>query len=140
MTFQGPRPFTSETLRAALAINSPKLVGEVYEIVQRRIAYESGRQQRLDSKATSLLTVSGISLAFTFTAAILCGDLFHPAGVYNHLLVMFGFAWLCGLAASAFAVSALFVTRGYAVPRNEVIFNSELLAEADAIEPDSERD
>jgi hypothetical protein len=136
---QKPPGFTRAMLRDALNINSPKLIKELYDIVQRRITYETGRQQRIDTKATSLLTASGVSvtLAFTFTAAITSETgvkLFHP--IFNYLLATFGAALACGFAAAALAVRALLVTKGYSTPSDEVIFDAKLLREANAIEPD----
>lgn len=136
---QKPLVFTRAMLRDALNINSPKLIKELYDIVQRRITYETGRQQRIDAKATSLLTASGVSvtLAFTFTAAISSPQgvvLFH--GIFNYLLGTFGAALACGFAAAACAIRALLVTKGYSTPSDDVIFDAKLLRDANAIEPD----
>lgn len=132
-------PFTAETLRAALAIRSPRIVKELYEIVQRRIAYESGRQQRLDSKATSLLTASGVSvtLAFSFLGVMSSKDggaTYHA--YFNWMLLAFGFAIISGLAAASFAIASLFVTKGYKSPNDEHIFDAEKLRAADSQDPE----
>src|SRR5438046_1833562 len=46
---------------------SPALVKEIYEIAQRQVQAEVGRQGRLDAKATSLMSAVGLCLTVTFT-------------------------------------------------------------------------
>lgn len=103
------------------------------------MASEAAREVSLNGKATSLLTASGLSLtvAFTFGGILLQ----HPdyldalgGGWSLVVAVMYGFALLFGLAASAIAVQALLVRDDYVGLAEEDIFNPDVLVESDRLD------
>jgi len=127
---------SEDEIIARLRLNSSKLVKEIYEIALRRVQYESGRQQRLDAKATSLLTATGLSLtvAFTFGATLLSAGgqaAFHE--FYNYVLLLFYSAISLGIVSAGFALGALLVRSGYATVRDTAVFNVALLQKANQL-------
>lgn len=121
---------TDELIRR-LAIDSPKLVQELYTISQRQIEAETARQSRLDAKAVSLLTASGISLTVASSlAAVLLPKLAgsHPvlAGLIAFLLA---FTAICGFLTVLFAVLTLRV-KEYLTPSEQTIFDEAALKKA----------
>jgi hypothetical protein len=67
------KDLTAVELRDRVDLHSPLLIKELYESALRQIQHETARQTRLDGKATSLLTATGLSLtvAFAFGGQIL---------------------------------------------------------------------
>ena len=130
------RDLTPKELSEALALRNTKLVKELYETAQRQLKAESERQTRLDSKATGLLTVVGLSLTvvFTFGGQFVWGQAPHLRG-YPHgwpvILTALGIAIAAGLFAGAFAMLALRVRGSYMTMSNATIFNEPALADAD---------
>ncbi len=123
-------PLTEESLRARLAIDSPELVQELFTIAQGQVVTEAGRQSRLDAKANSLLTATGLSLtvAFTFGGLLITqAKAFYIIGV----TVAFAAAVTCGFVAAIHAVVGLRVTDRYRSVDEENVFDSEILRTAD---------
>jgi hypothetical protein len=128
------QPLDEQTLRERLTLGSPDLVKELYEIAQRQVAFETGRQTRLDAKATSLLTAAGLALtvAFTFGGQVLLNhpDAFRTA--HRCTVIAFAVGVPCGLAAAIFAVAALLVRGSYRAVNEHTVFDPALLKDADA--------
>jgi hypothetical protein len=95
-----------EELERRLRLHSPVLVKELYDIAVRQVQYETGRQGRLDDKATSLLQVVGFSLtvAFTFGGQFLASraDGLRQLGrLWTAILIIFGCAIAFGRRGAA---------------------------------------
>ncbi len=134
-----PTELTEETLRERLALNSPELVDQLFLLVQNLIATETGRQTRLDAKATSLLTAAGLALTVTtgFVGATLARpDLKWPAPVLGAACVLFAIGVILALLAAIWAVRALRVRDSYRTAHEDALFNPALLLEANASAPD----
>jgi hypothetical protein len=120
-------------LQQRLTLGSPALVKELYQIAQRQLEAEKGRQFRLDAKATSLLTVAGLSLTVVLTfvgpAVLKTSESFRTV----HAMTTFSFAVavFSDTVAAILAVWALRV-RDYITVNEHAIFDPVLLAEADA--------
>ncbi len=115
-------------VRDRLRLNSPELVENIYELAKAQVAYETGRQGRLDSKATSLLTASGLSVtvAFSFgTTLITYGSRFD--GV---VIVAYAAAVSLGLTAAILAVAALKVAGTYTTVSDHAVFDAGELPRA----------
>jgi hypothetical protein len=120
--------FTEEQVRLKLAIDSPELTEELYQIAQQQIQSEIGRQTRLDAKATSLLTAAGLSLTIVFTfgnTLVTQTTIFNPC-----ILIGYVVAVTCGLVAASFAVSALRVRSAYFSIDERVTLDPAMLKEA----------
>lgn len=118
--------------------SSPELTNEVYELAKSQVQYEAGRQARLDAKATSLLTASGlaITLAFVFGGALINLSLNREVGWW--IVVAYLAAVLCGLVAAWHAIKALRVREDYLTLNDEAVFNDEILTLADRMETETE--
>lgn len=90
----------------------PQLVKEINDLVVRQMATETGRQQRLDAKATSLLGAVGLTLTVLSTFGVqLVTSLAPAAQLHPKLTMALGAAALIatglGLLAAVCAVRAL---------------------------------
>ncbi len=140
-----PPGLSRDELGSRLALSSPKLVKELYDIAIRQIAEENARQTRLDAKATSLLTAAGLSLtvAFTFGGQLVLGH--HKTGADHLDFPWWGVAAFCaalfaGLSAAAFAMRALLVGGGYRAIDEQEIFKRDLLSYAEGhYHPEAEK-
>jgi hypothetical protein len=138
-TSAAPRlpPLTEEEIRKAISIYSPAIVKELYETTLRQIQNETGRQSRLDSKATSLLTATGLSLtvAFTLGGQLLIGQADKWAGMppvaWKIAAGIYWFTVGAGLVASVFAVSALRIRDEYRSINERNVFDAEVLDQTD---------
>lgn len=133
---------SGDDLAKRLARYSPDLVEEVAKVARDALASENARESSLNGKATSLLTASGLSLtvAFTFGGMLLQ----HPeyldslnSGWAAVVPFLYGGALLCGLAATGFALGALFVTSKYVGLTEANVFDPEVLGEADRLDVES---
>lgn len=105
---------------------------EVFDAVQRQVTFEIGRQTRLDTKASSLLGATGLSLtvAFTFGGQILLNnaDVLGEFGVIGVVAdSVFVLAVVSGLVSASYALRALFV-RGSATASPDELFKKSVLA------------
>jgi hypothetical protein len=128
------QPLSQKELAERLALGSPKLVEELWNIAQKQVDIEIARHTRLDTKATSLLTAAGLSLtvAFTFGSTLLT-----KADAFKHwekqVVFIFALTVILGLAAAFMAVRALALREQLGV--NELaIFDVADLKEADGPE------
>lgn len=122
---------TEVQIRARLTINSPELVKELYDIAQRQVQAEVGRQTRLDAKATSLLTAAGLSLtvAFTFGSTLITKP--EAFETWHRFVVgAFALALVLGLTAAILAVRALLVRDNYMTVNEAAVFDPEVLEDA----------
>jgi len=125
--------------KARLVLHSTALVEDLYAIAKEQVASEAARDLGLTSKAVSLLTASGLALTVAFTFGSLLIQ--HPEvlsglfWLFKYLLtVLYCLALLLGLAASAFALSAVRIRSDYVAISEENVFNKELLAKADELD------
>jgi hypothetical protein len=138
-----PPDLTREELSKRLRLGSTALVKELYEIALRQIQSETGRQTRLDGKATSLLTAVGLSLtvAFTFGGQVLLAHATELRAIdaprWTFALVIFAFALIAGLGAGVLAMLALRV-QAYATVDEQAVFNETMLAQAEGAETEEE--
>jgi hypothetical protein len=128
---------TLSELRDRVNLHSPLLVKELHETTLRQIQSETGRQTRLDGKATSLLTATGLSLtvAFAFGGQILIAHA-DKLKAYGHrwwiaVVVTYSLAVLSGLFASFFATWALRVHGAHGTVSEDNVFNDDVLKAAD---------
>ena len=129
-----PEPLTEAQLDAALQLHSPVLVKDLYEAAQRQMAFETGRQGRLDAKATGLLQAAGLALtvASTFGAQLAARSGYLKSLPWL-LLVMIGGTLLAGLGAAFMAIWALKVRDGEYLTVNErTLFSPDVLEAADS--------
>jgi hypothetical protein len=123
------------TLEKRMTLGWPRLIGEVYALAQRQVQFETGRQGRLDGKATSLLSAAGLSLtvAFTFGGLLLANKAVLKAkiGWYYAAVSGFGVAILFGLATAAFALWALRVRGANRGVSEEAVFSEAILKRAE---------
>lgn len=132
-------PLTEEQLKQRVTLGSPALLKELYELAQRQILAENGRQSRLDAKGTSLLTAAGLALtvAFTFGGQIILGH--RSTSDTAHILLSpaaqsaFAIGVIFGLAAACFAVWALFVRGDYLTLNEHAVFSEEALKVAEDV-------
>ncbi len=122
---------TQKALASAITLNSTKLIEELWTITQKQVDFEVARHGRLESKATSLLTATGLSLtvAFTFGSTLLKeGKSF---GNWYYLTVLF-FALSCmaGLVAAVLAVAGLMLREQRGINEHS-LFYEPLLKAAD---------
>lgn len=127
---------TPGQLDEALTLHSPVLLKNLYEAAQRQITFETGRQGRLDAKATGLLQAAGLSLTVgsTFGAQLAARTTKAPA----LLLVVIGVVLVLGLAAAGMAIRALRVRQDYGTVNERTLFAKDLLADADSHEKDKQ--
>lgn len=125
---------TAEQLSQRLFLKSSGIAAEIHSMALRQIQSEEQRESRLDGKAQGLLVTAGLSL----TAASTFGGIYlHPE--YMKLLgrlapwaiLAYGLALLCGVAASACAVHALFVRDEYQTVDEQVVLDETALKKAD---------
>lgn len=132
-----PARLTYEQLKERAA-RSPHIVNELYDVAQKQILAETGRQGRLDAKATSLLGAVGLSLtvAFTFGGSLITNHSTFAAHslVYAVISTCFFLAVALGIAAGGFALGALLVRQGYVALSEQAVFDDETLALADGQE------
>lgn len=124
---------TAAEIKEAVALESPSLVKEVYELVQRQLQSEAARQTILDGKANSLLTAVGLSLTLSISIGyqMVLGQQTAANSMpqwYRNLLVIVltlgtGFA----LASSIHAIYSLRVSKCYRAVNAEDIFNKDIL-------------
>ena len=94
-------PLTKYDLARILTINSSKLVEELWTLTQKQVDFEIARHGRLEAKATSLLTATGLSLTVAFTfGATLIKEAAKFEDWYKPVVFSFGFACTAGLAAA----------------------------------------
>jgi hypothetical protein len=127
---------TDDEVRDRLAINSPELVAELLTLVQGQLAAETGRQTRIEGKATSLLTAAGLSLtvAFSFGGLLISKE---NRFTFPHFVIFaFILALVLGLSSAICAVAALFVRGKYRAPEGTALFDPETLALANATPKD----
>lgn len=123
-------PLSEDDLRERLCINSPELTAELYQIAQRQIQSETGRQTRLDAKAVSLLTAAGLSSTVAFTFG---GTLIMQAHAFGRCTIgLYVLAVFLGLTASSYAVLALRVQSKYLALDEATIFDPKILKEANS--------
>jgi hypothetical protein len=119
-----PPPTLQEQLLASLDNVSSGIVDEVYNLSKRFVDDERARQGRLDAKATSLLTVVGLSLtvAFNFGGQLLTGG---PLKGVPHKIAAGAFcaALLAGFVAAIFALATLLVKGGAPGMDRGAVFN-----------------
>jgi len=129
---------TEKDVRERLALNSPELVAELLVHVQGLLATETGRQTRVDAKATSLLTAAGLSLtvAFTFGGLLIAKP--NNGSFDPWVTVTFALAVTSGLIAAIHAVAALFVRGDYGSVAGETLFDVETLKAANDMMKDEE--
>ncbi|MGK3964995.1 hypothetical protein WMF01_30925 [Sorangium sp. So ce1667] len=124
-----------QTLEQRLTLGWPGLINELYQFAQRQLQFETGRQTRLDAKATSLLSAAGLSLtvAFTFGGLLLANKevLRANIGWYYSAVAGFGLAIILGLGAAGFALAALKVRDANRGISEDAVFNEELLKRAE---------
>jgi hypothetical protein len=131
-----PSWLTSEQLKA-LVKRKPHIVKEIYEIAQRQLLAEGGRQSRLDAKAASLLSAVGLCLTVTFTFGGLLltqATAFHDkVGGWRLDVIKWSLfaAVLCALWAGGFAIKALLVRDKYRAIGEDTVFNPTALDVAD---------
>ncbi len=125
---------TPEKLRERFALNSPPLVAELYASALRGISDETARLSRLDSKATSLLTAAGLSVAVA-TALVARSGI--AAGLGPAWIAVFLLALAAGFAAAACAVAALFV-RDQSAPHVDAMLDETTLQESNAADTDDD--
>jgi hypothetical protein len=128
---QKPSQLTEEEIRARLTIDSPELVQELYMLAQSQVTAEVGRQTRLDVKANSLLTASGLSLTVAFTFGGLLVNQTKRFDDIAGVVGVFAVSVACGLVAAIYAVRTLTVTGRYRTVDEESVFNPEALRTAD---------
>jgi hypothetical protein len=122
---------------------SPLIVKEIYEIAQRQVQAETGRQARLDAKATSLMGAVGLCLtvAFTFGGLVLKEATAFVAKLGDTRLsiinICFALAIFFGIGAGALALKALLVKGTYLTMSEDAVFNEAALDTAESQE-DSE--
>ncbi len=138
-----PGLLSGDELAKRLARFSPDLVEEVAKVAKDALAGENGRESSLNGKATSLLTASGLSLtvAFTFGGMLLQ----HPeyldplsGGWAATVAFLYGAALLSGLAATGWALGALFVTSKYVGISESNVFDPAVFAESDRLDFESQ--
>jgi hypothetical protein len=125
-------PWLSRTELKKRVKRPPLLVKEIYEIAQRQMQAEYGRQGRLDGKATSLLGGLGLCLTLTFTfGGLLITQASHFAGMGDTRLSVihacFASAILFGISTGVFALKALRVRGGYLAVGEDAVFNEKVL-------------
>lgn len=139
-TFGTEPPMSEEEVDAAICINSPLLVAEVYEATRRNVENYGAKLARLDQKATSLLGAVGFSLtvAGTYGGQFVMGHAKDMApGRWHVVVILFWLALFAGTGAGILAAAALFVG-DHAEPSDRAIFNAKELREADATEPEDQ--
>lgn len=135
-----PLKLSRTELKRRLKRNSPELVKELYDIAKAQVQFEVGRQSRLDSKATSLLTASGLSITLTFVFGGVLINLSKTGEVGWWIVLAYIAAVACGLIAAACAVRALRVSDTYATFNEDTVFNEAVLDQADGnTEDESQR-
>ena len=123
-----PQAMTPAELDEALELHSPVLLKQLYEAAQRQVTFETGRQGRLDAKATGLLQAVGLSLTVLAMMAPRLPENARGAVLWGLWVVL-----LLGLSAALMAIWALRVRKGEYVTVNErTLFSKELLADADS--------
>lgn len=117
-----------EQIREALAIDSPELIDELHSIALEQVRTLAARQARLDAKATSLTSVSGVSLTLTLT----CGGLLLTKSELFEwwVVVPYALAMAAGLVAAVQATRVLLVRASREVSEDHV-FSSEVLRDVD---------
>ena len=116
---------------ARLLTGLPNAVAEqIFKVVEGQVNAETARQQRIDAKATSLLTAVGLSLtvAFSFGAVLLKDGrtYWHDTGVHTWVVVVFGAALLTGVVAAFCALLAVMV-RTYDGMNERAVFSEQVL-------------
>lgn len=128
---------TQEQIHAAVKLNSPKLVKEVYDIALRQTQFENSRQTILEGKANALLSTVGIVLTLAFTIG--APTLLAKDSVFKSLDTTFRWIFVlsticaigCAIGAAANGIAALRVTGAYRTVTESNIFNDAVLASAD---------
>lgn len=125
---------TTEQIGNSLAFNSHKLASQVFDLVQKQLSECTGRQTRLDAKATSLLTAIGLSftVATTFGAQIVLGKaetMVQSGWRWHFALAMSALCFVVGVSAGFLALWALRVRDNYAMIDEGQLFDRELLAD-----------
>ena len=124
-------PLNELELQDRLTLNSPELVRELYDVAQQRVAAEVGRQTRLDTKATSLLTAAGLSLtvAFTFGSTLISRP--EPFEHWHWWVIgAFAGAIVLGLSAAILAVRTLLVRGQYLMVNERAVLDFAILDDA----------
>lgn len=130
---------TEDDVVEAMRLNSPALVAEVYETTRRNADNYNQKHARLDSKATTLLSVIGLSLTvvFTYGGQLVLGQAnvikALGRGRWLFLTTSFSLAALAGICAGICAAAALLV-RDHAEMTDRNIYDAKALREADVLE------
>lgn len=118
-----------------LRLNNPRVVEDVYAIANRQLEVEDRREASLSTKATTLLTASGVSLTFVLGFAALFAQspkFFEPLPRWgrNCVLAFYAISFIAGLVASIFAADSLRVRESRTVSEADVF--GDILRDADA--------
>jgi hypothetical protein len=129
-------PLDLDLVQERLDLKSGLLVEEVQKHVLAQFQAEEDRNKTLDTKATALLTVTGLSftVAFSFGASVLIRDAdnLRPLGPIGFYLMIGAFvlAMVLGIAAGVLAVVALRIQEFKGIDPNDV-FRKQVLEQAD---------
>lgn len=127
-------PLSEAALVERLKLSSPELVAELFSLTKGRLEEEDKRQTRLDTKATSLLTASGVSV--TVSATLGSALVTHASKLHPFMAYAVGAAFLLavglGLRAARIAMKALRVRSGFKTASEHAILDAEILFRANA--------
>lgn len=131
-----PARLSQDAIFERLQLAPPAMVKEISDMVVRQMAFETARQQRLDSKATSLLGAVGLTLTVVSTFGVQLLTTLAPAAEKHPktaaaLGVVAFLATLLGLGAALCAIWTLGV-RSFAGVNEEAIFSVEAIQAAKA--------
>lgn len=129
-----PVPLDKAELIRRAQINSPELVAELQSVVVRQVAEEASREQRIDTKATALLSAVGLSVALvSMLAGPTLVKALERAPDWLSLSAKFALAIAAGLAIGTGVIAVLVLrVRAYGSPHEEAVWNASELRAADA--------
>jgi hypothetical protein len=126
---------TDREITERLCLASKPIVDDVYAIAARQLDAEDKRETNLNAKAVSLLAASGVSVSVLFALGAALAQ--HPelldalGGARSTVMVVaYGVALICGVAAGLVAVWSLKVSADAVVAESDV-FGDELRASDD---------
>lgn len=125
-----------ESTQAVAALSRPELIAEVYSAVGALIQDEVGRQGRLDTKGSSLLTSVGLSLTVSL-AAMGAVVQQHPHGLALASIVTFFVGAIAALVAAFFSLVAVLLRsnrKGLFLP---TLLDASMLSAANALAPET---
>ena len=107
----------------------PRIIDDIYELVQKLIATEDLHAGRLDTRAVSLFGAVGFSMTVAFAFGgwpLLEKSTSVPCG--KALAVLFSLSLAAGIVAGGFALFGLRLRKGHQIVDEDHVFHTEILA------------